>query len=91
MTIELTREQEQFIEQELSTGHFASVGEVSGEALALLKRQREARAKLQTDIQEGLGDLAAGRGRSYADSATLADEIKQRGRALKAKREPTAP
>lgn len=36
MTIELTREQEQFIEQEISAGHFTDRGQVIGEALALL-------------------------------------------------------
>jgi putative addiction module CopG family antidote len=89
MTVELTREQEQFIEQELSTGHFSNRDEVIGEALALLKRQREARAKLQTAVEEGLSDLAAGRGRSHAEG--VAESVKQRGRALKEKRRPTTP
>jgi putative addiction module CopG family antidote len=94
MTIELTREQEQFIEQALSTGHFSDKGEVIEEALTLLKRQGEVRAELQADIQEGLDDLAAGRARSYSSSytteTTLADDIKKQGRTLKAKREQTA-
>lgn len=89
MTIELTREQEQFIEQEISAGHFTDRGQVIGEALALLKRQREARAELQADVEEGLSDFAAGRGRSHDEG--VAEDIKQRGRALKMKREPTAP
>lgn len=58
MTIKLTREQEQFIEQALSTGHFSDKGKVIEEALTLLKRQGEARVELQADIQESLDDLA---------------------------------
>jgi Arc/MetJ-type ribon-helix-helix transcriptional regulator len=92
VTIELTREQEQLIKQQLATGYVTDEGEVIGEALILLRRQGEARAKLPADIQEGLDDLAAERGRSLAAETafTLADDIKQRSRALKAKREQTA-
>lgn len=92
MTIELTHEQEQLLEQVLATGHFSDKGEVIAEALALLKRQGEARAQLQTDIQKGLDDLAAGRYRTLTPetASVFAAETKQRGRELKAKREQTA-
>ena len=53
MTIELTQEQEQLIEQELATGHFSDKGEVIAEALVLLKRQGEGKG-------EGAGRSAAG-------------------------------
>lgn len=52
MTIELTREQEQLIEQQLATGNFTDRGEVIGEALALLRRQGEALAEMREAFSE---------------------------------------
>ena len=93
MTIELTREQEKFIEQELATGHFTDKGEVIAEALALLKRQGEARAKIQAAVQRGIDDLDAGRYRTIStpeEAQAFAAEIKQRARDLRAQREQKA-
>jgi putative addiction module CopG family antidote len=39
MTIEFTREQEQFIKQSLASGRYSSEAEVIREALALLQKQ----------------------------------------------------
>ncbi len=93
MTIQLTREQEQLIEQQLATGNFTDKGEVIAEALALLKRQGEARAKIQAGVQRGIEDMDAGRYQTIStpeEVQVLADEIKQRGRELQAKREQAA-
>jgi len=93
MTIELTKEQEQFIEQALATGHFSDRQEVITEALALLKRQGEARAKVQAAVQRGIDDLDAGRYRTIStpeEAQAFATEIKQQARELRARREQTA-
>lgn len=93
MTIELTHEQEVLIEQQLATGNFTDKSEVIAEALALLKRQGEARAKIQAGVQRGIEDMDAGRYRTIStpeEAQAQVDEIKQRGRELRAKREQAA-
>lgn len=90
MIVELTNEQEQFIEQELAAGHFTDKGEVIAEALALLKRQGEAHAKIRASVQQGLDDLNTGRYRTISTSEeaqTLAADIKLQARELKVQRE----
>lgn len=52
MTIELTREQERLIEQQLATGNFTDKGDVIGEALALLQRQGEVVAEMRGALRE---------------------------------------
>ncbi len=52
MRIEITREQEQLVEQQLATGNFIDKGEDIGEALALLKRQGEALAEMREGFRE---------------------------------------
>ena len=94
MTIELTQEQEQLIEQELATGHFSDRGEVIAEALVLLKRQGEVRAKVRAEVQQGLDSLDAGHYRtirSPEDAQAFATELKQRVRERQAQRERNAP
>jgi putative addiction module CopG family antidote len=92
MTVSLSREQEQLIKEHLATGRYSSEDAVLNEALALLQRHEKAVEKLRAEIQEGLDDLATGRSHTYTKetSQQLADEIKQRGRELKAKREKAA-
>jgi putative addiction module CopG family antidote len=93
MIISLSKEQEQVIRQQLTTGEFSSEGEVLNEALSLLQRRGEAVQKLRTEIQVGLDDLAAGRYTTITnaeEAKTFADDIKQRGRKLNAKREQTS-
>ncbi len=89
MTVELTREQEQLIERQLKSGRFSDKAEVIAKALALLERHGAAVADVQADIREGLDDLFSGRSRDYSQDSVreLAEDIKQRGRVLKAKRE----
>lgn len=52
MTIELTREQERLIEQQLATGNFTDEGDVIGEALALLQRQGEVVTEMRGAFRE---------------------------------------
>ena len=93
MIISLSKEQEQVIRQQLTTGEFSSEGEVLNEALSLLQRRGEAVQKLRTEIQVGLDDLAAGRYTTITnaeEAKAFANDIKQRGRELSAKREQTS-
>lgn len=90
MTIELTREQEQLVEQALATGHFGDRNEVIAEALALLERQSALRAEVYAEVQRGLDDLDAGRYRTVStpeDAQALAADIKQRARELQTQRD----
>ena len=58
MTVELTREQERLIEEQLATGRYGSRGEVIAEALALLSDYAQLEqmklARLRAEIQKGL-------------------------------------
>ncbi len=92
MTVLLTREQETLIKEQLSKGRYTSEDAVIDEALSLLQRHEKALEKLRAEIQEGLDDLTSGRSRSYNKETAheLANEIKQRGRELKATREKSA-
>lgn len=58
MTIELTPDQELFIEEQLATGRYGSRAEVVAEALALLgdhaQLEQMKLARLRTEIQKGL-------------------------------------
>jgi putative addiction module CopG family antidote len=92
MTLSLTREQETLIKEQISKGRYTSQDAVIDEALSLLQRHEKALEKLRTEIQEGLDDLAAGRSSSYTKETSheLADEVKRRGRELKASREKSA-
>ena len=93
MTIALTPEQRQLIEQQLATGSFTSQGEVIDEALNLLQRRSKLLQQLNADIQEGLGDLEAGRATRIStpeEAEAFKQEIIKRGKELRAQREQTA-
>ena len=58
MKLELTKEQESFIEAQLATGRYGSRSEVIAEALALLEGYAQLEqlklGRLRTEIQKGL-------------------------------------
>ena len=58
MKVELTKDQEMLIEEQLATGRYGSRGEVIAEALALLKDYTQLEqlklARLRAEIQKGL-------------------------------------
>lgn len=94
MTIDLTREQEQLLNQQLAAGHFATQDEAIDEALTLLQRRGDMLKQLHADIQEGLDDLKAGRSTRIStpeEAKAFAEEIKQRGRELHAQQQKSAP
>ena len=69
-------------------GMCQTASEVVRQALRLLKERDESRELLRADVQAGFGQLARGEGRSY-DKATgrqLADRIKSKGRAARARK-----
>ena len=93
MTIALTPEQRQLIEQQLATGSFTSQGEVIDEALNLLQRRSKLLKQLNADIQEGLDDLKAGRATRIStpeEAEAFKQEIIKHGNELRAQREQTA-
>lgn len=66
-SISLPPEQDAFIQQQVASGRYASASEVVREALRALEARADNgpsdRARLQSDIQEGLDSLARGEGR----------------------------
>ena len=93
MNIDLRPELEQLIERKLATGRYADRGAVIEEALEFVQRRDEWIAQAQAGVQRGIEDMKAGRYRTIGtpeEAKALADEIKQRGRELRAKREQTA-
>jgi antitoxin ParD1/3/4 len=93
MTIELTAEQRQYVERQVATGKYASESALVQQALEVLQRRDKRIAEVQAGVERGVADMEAGRYRTIstpAEAEALADEIKQRGRALRDKREQTA-
>lgn len=93
MTIELTAEQKQYVERQVATGKYASESALVQQALEVLQRRDKRIAEVQAGVQRGVEDMEAGRYRTIstpAEAEALAEEIKQRGRALRDKREQTA-
>jgi putative addiction module CopG family antidote len=63
MTLHISPELEQFVEQEIASGHFPDRDAVVAYALRMLKHDRE---EAVLGIQAGLADVAAGRVESLA-------------------------
>jgi putative addiction module CopG family antidote len=90
MTIQLPREAEQLIKQQMATGHFANEGEVVTQALHLWQKYQKQIADIRASVQRGMDDIEAGRYTKITNTEeanALAENIKRRGRELKAKRE----
>jgi antitoxin ParD1/3/4 len=86
MTITLTPEQQQWIEAQVSAGHFSSIEEAIRVAVADLMASRqeeneEELAHLRKLIHEGDADISAGRVHRYADANELATDVIDRGEA----------
>jgi antitoxin ParD1/3/4 len=93
MTIELTAEQKQYVERQVATGKYASESALVQQALEVLQRRDKRIAEVQAGVERGVADMEAGRYRTIstpAEAEALAEEIKQRGRELRGKREQTA-
>jgi antitoxin ParD1/3/4 len=82
MNVSLTPELEKWVQSKVETGLYGSSSEVVRDALRLLHQFEFERIRkfdeLRSDLQVGLEQLRAGRGREFDRS--LVDEIKKRGR-----------
>ena len=83
MNISLTPQLEKLVQDRVKSGRYTSASEVIREALRLMENRDRAleqgSAQLQSDVQEGLRDLEAGRASPFDDAAV--ERIKRAGRA----------
>jgi len=88
MNVSLTPELERLVNEKVESGLYQTASEVVREALRLLKDRDHARELLRADVQAGFDELARGEGRTYnkASGRQLAEGIKSRGRAARAKK-----
>ena len=88
MNVSLTPELEQLVNEKVESGLYQTASEVVREALRLLKERDHARERLRSDVQAGFDALTRGEGRAYdkASSRQLAEQVKSRGRATRAKK-----
>ena len=89
MNVSLTPELERLVNEKVESGLYQTASEVVREALRLLKDRDQAREQLRSDVQAGFDQLARGKGRVYdkTSSRQLAEQIKSRGRAARAKKQ----
>lgn len=88
MNVSLTPELERLVNEKVESGLYQTASEVVREALRLLKERDQARQQLRGDVQAGFDQLARGEGRTYdrTSGRQVADRIKSRGRAARAKK-----
>jgi antitoxin ParD1/3/4 len=88
MNVSLTPERERLVNEKVASGLYQTASEVVREALRLLKERDQAREQLRADVQAGVDQLARGEGRVYDKTSgrQLAERIKSRGRAARAKK-----
>ncbi|MGH9846010.1 MAG: ribbon-helix-helix domain-containing protein [Blastocatellia bacterium] len=73
MTITLSAEIEELVNERVRSGAYATAHEVLLTSLRLLKAQEEKRAELKRDIQIGLDAIQQGRYSTYTTDAELED------------------
>jgi len=88
MNVSLTPELERLVNEKVESGLYQTASEVVREALRLLKERDQARQQLRADVQAGFDQLARGDRRLHDDTSgrQLAERIKSRGRAARAKK-----
>ncbi len=88
MNVSLTPELERLVNDKVESGLYHTASEVVREALRLLKDRDQAREQLRADVQAGFDQLARGEGRVHdkVSGRQLAERIKARGRAARAKK-----
>lgn len=83
MNVSLTPEIEKWVQSKVETGFYSSSSEVVRDALRLLHQFESEKVRkldeLRSDLQVGLEQLRAGKGREF--NHALIDEIKKRGKA----------
>ena len=88
MNVSLTPELERLVNEKVDSGLYQTASEVVREALRLLKDRDYARERLRSDVQAGFDGLARGEGHLFDKAAgrQLAERVKSRGRATRAKK-----
>ena len=88
MNVSLTPELERLVNEKVESGLYQTASEVVREALRLLRERDQAREQLRADVQAGLDQVARGQDQVYdkASGRQLAERIKSRGRAARAKK-----
>lgn len=88
MNVSLTPELERLVNEKVESGLYQTASEVVREALRLLKDRDQAREQLRSDVQSGFDQFARGEARVYDKTSgrQLAERIKSRGRATRAKK-----
>ena len=89
MTVELTAEQQRFIEQEIASGTYADEKALLSAALDLLRQYGAWTQTVQAGVKQGREDIAAGRAfevNSPEDVQTLRAEITRRVKERQAER-----
>jgi antitoxin ParD1/3/4 len=88
MDVLFTPELERLVNERVESGLYQTASDVLREALRLLNERDQAREQLRGDVQAGFDQLRRGEGRAYdkISGRKLAEQIKSRGRAARAKR-----
>lgn len=86
--VSLTPELKRVVNEKVESGPYQTTREVVREALRFLKERDEARKRHRADVLAGFDQLAHGEGRSYdrASGRQLADRVKSKGRAARARK-----
>jgi antitoxin ParD1/3/4 len=84
----VTPELERLVNEKVESGLYQTASEVVREAVRLLNERDQAREQLRADVQAGFDQLARGEGRAFDKTSgrQLAERIKSRGRAARAKK-----
>ncbi len=75
MNVHLTPELRKLVEEEVSSGHYASASEVIREGLRLLVEDRRWREEVRRRIAEGMAQATAGR---LVDGEIASERLKKR-------------
>lgn len=85
MSLNLSAELRQFVEQEIRAGRYPNEEAAVADALLRMKEQRENDSWLRGEIDRGMASLEAGKGRPWnvdAAKQRLCDRLGKEGRAL---------
>ena len=86
MTETLPADLQQFVQEELAAGRYASPAEVIGEGLRLLRDRERRLQELRAEIQVGIDELERGEGIVIRDEQELAAFFEQIGAEVDAER-----
>jgi Arc/MetJ-type ribon-helix-helix transcriptional regulator len=92
MEIQLTPDQEAFVREAIAGGRIASAEEAVAQALLLWEERERTRLEILAALDEAEADLARGDFIEITEDSmrSLADAVKQRGRARLAREQSTA-